>query len=228
MTGENALPNDRRGFIHGRILSAGRSLITGGSPLSAASAFLTGGRTRTGRAANPCAPGVGGVIPRRCFGSLAEFASQPNVNPDGSINLAGGVALPFGGRGGRGGAAVGPPLAGGGGAAVLGRFGAALVPGSRVTDTDVCLPGMVLGKMEQDGGFLCYNRRDIANKDRKYPRGRRPLMTGGDLNAISRAARVARKMETQKKRLEKLGLLKKPAPRRKQITSGPTAHHHHD
>lgn len=110
----------------------------------------------------------------------------------------------------------GPGPNGGGpvGDATMGRFGAALQPFDESRTHLSCPPGMVLGAREANGGYLCYNRRDLRNNDRKWPKGRRPLLTGGDLNAISRAARAATRMKTQQKRLEKLGLLKKPSPRR--------------
>lgn len=92
------------------------------------------------------------------------------------------------------------------GEAVMGRYGAALQPMTRTQTVARCLPGMVLGN---DG--LCYNRRDLRKDERKWVPGRKPLLTGGDLNAISRAARAARRVKTQQKRLEKLGLLKKPS-----------------
>lgn len=68
-----------------------------------------------------------------------------------------------------------------------------------------CPRGMVLGFDE-----LCYDSRSLPKRDRKWVPGRKPLLTGGDLNAISRAARAAKRVETQTKRLQKLGMLKKP------------------
>jgi len=112
------------------------------------------------------------------------------------------------------------PQFGGAGGSVMGRYGAALSPGSRMIDRAECLRGMVLG---DDG--LCYNRSQITNKERMWPRGRRPLLTGGDMRAISTAARAGKRLEGATKRLQKIGLMKKPAPRR--IKSGPTEHHHH-
>ena len=95
------------------------------------------------------------------------------------------------------------------GEALMGRYGAALEPGSMIIDRAVCLPGMQLGN---DG--LCYNKGQISNKQRMWPAGRRPLLTGGDMRALSIAARAARRMEATTKRLQKMGMLKKPAPRR--------------
>jgi hypothetical protein len=94
------------------------------------------------------------------------------------------------------------------GEAVMGQFGAALQPMVRSQTVARCLRGMVLGV---DG--LCYNKRDLRKDERKWVPGRKPLLTGGDLNAISRAARAASRVKTTQKRLMKLGLLKRPAPR---------------
>lgn len=107
------------------------------------------------------------------------------------------------------------------GDAVMGRYGAAMVPGNHVINRAVCLPGMIVG---DDG--LCYNRGQITNTQRAWPRGRKPLLTGGEMRAISVAATAGRRLERATKRLQKIGLMKKPAAR-KQIRSGPTEHHHH-
>jgi len=95
------------------------------------------------------------------------------------------------------------------GAAVVGQFGAGLQPAVSTRTMLMCPPGAVLGKDE-----LCYNRGSITNKQRKWPRGRAPLLTGGERNAISKAAAAARKIQRTTKQLEKLGMLKKATPRR--------------
>jgi len=109
-----------------------------------------------------------------------------------------------------------------GGAVVMGRYGAGEVPGNMVVNRAVCRPGMVVG---DDG--ICYNRSQLKNSEREWPRGRRPLLTGGDMRAISTAARAGRRLERTTKRLQKIGMMKKPAPRARrlpphqhQITSG--------
>ena len=102
------------------------------------------------------------------------------------------------------------------GAAVMGRYGAALEPGSQIVDRAICLKGMQLG---DDG--LCYNKSQITNKQRMWPAGRKPLLSGGDMRAISIAARAGRRMELATKRLQRLGMMKKPARR---ITAGRHAH----
>jgi len=96
------------------------------------------------------------------------------------------------------------------GDAVMGRYGAAEVPGSRIIDRAVCRRGTVLG---DDG--LCYNRRDISNKQRMWPKERRPLMTGGDLNAITKANRAAKRLQGKQKQLQAMGMLKKPSSSRR-------------
>ena len=89
------------------------------------------------------------------------------------------------------------------GEATMGRYGAAVIPGSQIIDRAVCLAGMQLGK---DG--LCYNKAAITNSQRMWPRGRRPLLTGGDMRAISIAARAGSKLERTTKRLRSLGMMK--------------------
>jgi len=107
------------------------------------------------------------------------------------------------------------------GEAVMGRYGAAIQPAVRSVELHRCPRGAVLGN---DG--LCYNARDLRKSDRKWVPGRKPLLTGGDLNAIARASRAANKMKTQQKRLQKLGLLPKPnrgrgAPRGARVMAMP-------
>jgi len=69
-----------------------------------------------------------------------------------------------------------------------------------------CLPGMVLGR---DG--LCYMKGSIPNKSRMWPKGRRPLGTPGELAALAKAASFGRRMENTVKRMQKIGVLKKPS-----------------
>jgi len=109
-----------------------------------------------------------------------------------------------------------------GGDVVMGRYGAGEIPGNMVVNRAVCRPGMVIG---DDG--VCYNRSQLKNSEREWPRGRRPLLTGGDMRAISTAARAGRRLERTTKRLQKIGMMKKPAararrlpPHQHQITSG--------
>jgi len=87
---------------------------------------------------------------------------------------------------------------------IMGRYGAGLIPGSKIIDRAVCLRGMQLG---DDG--ICYNKSQITNKERMWPAGRRPLLTGGEMRSISIAARAAGRLARTSKRLQKIGLLKK-------------------
>ena len=82
--------------------------------------------------------------------------------------------------------------------------------------------------MGTDG--LCYNKRDISNKERFWPRGRRPLLTGGEMRCISIASSAAKKLQRKQKQLRELGLLKAPPTRRpkKQLAAGHHAHVSHD
>lgn len=135
-------------------------------------------------------PGTGGGTPGSGFtGCPAGSVGVPpfciDLEPDGDVS-GGGMLL-----------TQGEP--------VNGRYGAALVPNAESRTVLSCPKGHVLGDDE-----LCYDRRALRKQNRKWPPGRRPLLTGGDLNAISRAARAASRVKTQQKRLEKLGLLKRP------------------
>jgi len=112
------------------------------------------------------------------------------------------------------------------GEAVMGRFGPAMVPGHRPIDRDVCPRGMVLGLDR-----LCYNSRGdnkISNKNRLWPKGRAPLGAPYEMRALSITTRFSSKFKTATKRMEDLGLVKKPKPRarartsRKQLASGIT------
>jgi len=92
------------------------------------------------------------------------------------------------------------------GGAVMGRYGAALQPAQGNTWINRCPTGTVLGK---DG--LCYNKRDISNSERKWPKGRAPLLTGGQMRAIGVASTAAKKLERTTKRLQAMGMMKKPS-----------------
>jgi len=107
------------------------------------------------------------------------------------------------------------------GEALMGRYGAAYVPGSLIVDRAVCLSGDVVG---DDG--LCYPKKSLTNKERQWPRGRRPLLTGGEMRAISIASRAAGRLERTQKRLQKMGMIKKIAPRRPKLIPAHTHSEH--
>ena len=110
------------------------------------------------------------------------------------------------------------------GGTVMGRYGAAYFPGKREIQRSICLSGDLVG---DDG--LCYSRKTITNKERKWPRGRQPLLTGGEMKAISIATRAAGKFERTQKRLQKLGMIKKPSSGRARapMKALPPPHHTH-
>jgi hypothetical protein len=89
------------------------------------------------------------------------------------------------------------------GEAVNGRYGAGIVPQQQGRMMLHCPPGHVLGKDD-----VCYSR--LRASDRKWPPGKKPLLTGGDLNAIARASRVAKKFKRKQRDLQRLGLIKRP------------------
>ena len=106
------------------------------------------------------------------------------------------------------------------GEAVVGRFGAGLEPLLQATERRLCPRGSVLGV---DG--LCYNKGVLRNTDRFWPRGRRPLLTGGEMRCISVAARAANKLQRKQSQLMAMGMLKRPARRAQKAL--PSGHHRH-
>lgn len=79
---------------------------------------------------------------------------------------------------------------------VLGLNGAGVLP--RVVNRQVfeCPPDHVLGKDN-----VCYD--SLPKSKRKWNPGAKPLLTGGEMNAISKAARAAGRLSRTQKRLKK-------------------------
>jgi len=226
-------PGDVRSFIHKRIFGGIKGAIGGlgglltGNPLGILSGgikgFLRGGETAVPQA-TACPPGFfptpTGCVPRaspdlRFTGPLTSGFQQGPLPPSQFITPP---APRRGQNGTRVSREIGPM-----GEAVLGQFGAGTEP--EVFDTMVrrCPRKSVLGA---DG--VCYNRGDLRNSDRWWPRGRRPLLTGGDMRAISTASSAAKKLQRKQKQLESLGLLKRPAPRtRRALPAGHRAELRH-
>jgi len=239
-------PNDQRGFVHKRIGRGIKKFVTSGfNPVAAAGGFLESPSTavsvrpatqlEVSRANSAAAVGGGGcgrlppgVVQDLCIrisrGDVAPTKGGPpsrffgitggGCPPLMKRDLKGNCVLALGQQVGRDDVPVGD--------AVMGRYGAAYIPGNMVVNRALCLPGDVLGD-----DALCYPKRTITNRQREWPRGRKPLLTGGEMRAISIAARAGRRVELATKRLQKIGMMKKPAPRRKQVSSGSTEHHHH-
>jgi len=228
-------PGDVRNFIHksfvGRFVGGVASKVIGGVPLVgglASSVFdrLRGAGASTVPAMTGCPPGfiltASGCTPRFAPGfattdraPLSPFA-EPRVRQDGRFPAPTMEQARF--RESQGLAA--DPAAG---VPVMGRFGAGTEPEIFMTDTRRCPRRSVLGV---DG--VCYNKGDLKNADRWWPRGRRPLLTGGEMRAISTASSAAKKLQRKQKQLESLGLLKRPASRtRRALPAGHRAELRH-
>jgi len=239
--------SDARGFVHkrigGAIVGGVKGFVRGGPAGvvgGAVGGFVAGGapagltqfqqriageraaRVSMGRSALVGAPAgrcPAGFTRGPGGGCVAKVAPVPGLRgfvqrviPGGETGFQVG-ALPVNG----GGVTEGfPPFLDGAqavGQATLGRFGAAVEPSVRMQDIRDCPRGMVLAV---DG--LCYSRRDVRNSERFWPRGRRPLLTGGEMRAISTAASAARKLQRKQKDLMALGLLPKATASRRRAT----------
>ena len=232
--------SDVRGFVHkrigGAIVGGVKGFVRGGPTGvigGAVGGFVAGGapamskfqkriarqqaeRVARGQPAltgGPCPPGFNRGPGGGCIASVTAVPGLrgfvQRVIPGGETGFQVG-SLPVNGGGVREGF---PPFLDGAeapGQATLGRFGAAMEPTVRTSQIRECERGMVLAV---DG--LCYNRRDVRNSERFWPRGRRPLLTGGEMRAISTAASAARKLQRKQKDLMELGLLPKPTARRR-------------
>lgn len=183
-------PNDSRGFVHKRIIRGAIGLVTGG-PTAAITGFVAGNGKSAGESAKFGGPGTALAVRAP---EAAKCMWPARIDP------ISGKCRVFAG------AQPGPDV---GGQVIMGRHGAAMMPGNLVVNRAVCLRGMVVG---DDG--LCYNRSQISNKKRMWPRGRRPLFTGGEMRAVQIASRVATRMTHMATRLQDQGLIKKPIARR--------------
>lgn len=187
----------------------------GVGPSMAASALLPPPATRPSPVSilSKVGSGLTSILGGAVGGAAQNFAAGPC--PPGSVRVP-----PF----------IGPcvntpggPVTGGGvtlsyGEAVTARYGTALVPASRTLTVRRCPRGAVLAN---DG--YCYNRGSLNKRDRMWIPARKPLLTGGDLNAITKANRAANKIKAQQKRLQAMGMLAKPKTTRR----APHVQHHH-
>ena len=219
-------PTDERQFFHKKALGfiskvAGILPIPGGQIISRVTGAFAGGgrgggfvpRTQLERGITQTSISEKRSLAAAKF-SIPDIPDIPGlpcpsplvVAPDGHCVAPGSghFRQHFGGEGGRGVIAVGE--------AVMGRYGAGLRPGSMLIDRAICLKGMQLG---DDG--ICYNKSQISNKQRQWPAGRKPLLSGGDMRAISIAARAGRRLEGATKRLQRLGMMKKPTSSRRSL-----------
>ena len=204
-------PGDQRGFIHKKFFGA-VSKVAGVLPIPGAGAISTITRAL-----------AGGSQQKKAFGRSVKFGNGGVPLVPTIVGAVGGCPEGFELHVPTGTCRVKTPGARGarerffpGGAtgfetpdAVAGRYGAAFVPTVMTVQRAVCNRGQQLG---DDG--LCYNKAQISNKQRMWPAGRKPLLSGGDMRAISIASRAARRLEGTTKRLQRMGMMKKPATRR--------------
>jgi len=204
-------PNGERRFIHkkivGGIISIGSSLLPGGGIVKDIGRRIIGslipGRTET-PTVHQVIPGGSNIIPGIISGIIGDGNGQecPTgtvFDPEGGFCVA--PESPFG-------------ASRVGGDVMMGRFGPAQAPVEEQRFIARCEKGMVLGK---DG--LCYDH--LPNRDRKYPRGRRPLLTGGDMRSISKARTAGNRLANAKQDLIAIGMLKPAGPRKKRRKTAP-------
>lgn len=230
---------EARGFVHKRfkraIGGAFSSLVQGGNPIVGAGRAFVGGGGNTAPPPPELATSTGGAFPKGFFGgkTRADRGGCPSgmqMFPDGHCHRRAAALLLHPQAAVAQGALPGgdefTSFDDGGGAAVMGRYGRAMAPVIRMAETRDCLPGMVLGDDN-----LCYDtgKGGITNKQRKYPRGTRPLGTPGEMAALNKAAKFGKRMETTVKKMQKIGVLKKPhthrkaAPKMKRLAPGGTS-----
>jgi len=203
-------PNDRRNFVHKRIIGAVGGFL-GGGPVGAVGGFVGGGG-RGGRRSGgqPLSERSLAFRSRPCAGPNRERINGVCREKVGGVRATLERAIPFGATGFTGAGDV-----------VNGRYGPAYEPMADPRVVRLCLPGDILG---DDG--LCYSKAQLKNKEREYPRGTRPLGTPGEMAALRKAAAFGRRMETTVKRMQSIGVLKKPSkarrpmPRQRQIGPG--------
>ncbi len=230
--GDRTRPGDQRAFLHKKIFG-GISKIAGvaanlGIPGAGFARDITRGLSGAGA---PRSRGLGRRAGAPPPIQVIPQTFAPTISP---TTFPG---RPFGGEAGGNGTGAGPcrpgtvpdPQGRGfcisprspfgaqelGGDVIAGQYGAGYVATSRIVDVAVCRRGTVLGK---DG--ICY--ANLANKNRLYPRGRRPLLTGGDMKAISRARTAGNRLANAKQDLLAIGMLKAAGPRKRRKKTVPT------
>ena len=87
------------------------------------------------------------------------------------------------------------PKGGDGYTPFFGRYGVAVAPEMEMRTVSKCPPGWVLG---DDG--QCYDH--LARGQRMWNPGAKPLLTGGEMSAINKAARAAKRLGSTQKKLK--------------------------
>jgi len=219
-------PGEQRHFVHKRIFRAAKTFVTSGfNPIAAAGGFLasdapaafSGPVQRAG--GRPCSgarvfdPTTGNcertsVIASKVAAGRLLAAPPPQavaVVPTPGIRGHAERLFPGGATGFEVNIPLATGFATGSGGAVMGRYGAALAPIMvPSTRSDCTFGGTVRGMLLGDDG-LCYNRGAITNRERKWPKGTKPLLTGGEMRAIRTAGVAARRFGRTGKTLKKVG-----------------------
>jgi len=163
-------------FIHRRIGSAIKG-FAGGGPVGAVAGFATGGAQPSEAVA---------VVDPRTREPTVSACQSGFVWRNGRCERAGFIGtaqriIP----GGETGLAFEDD---GFGAAVMGRYGAALVPMQIPSSRFKCPRGSKLGRDN-----LCYDH--LHKNQRKWPPGTKPLLTGGEVNVLKKARRLEEKLK---------------------------------
>jgi|TARA_R110000787_G_scaffold213781_1_gene323236 hypothetical protein len=151
---------------------------------------------------------IPGTLDDRIFDTLTGGGSEPtgptqsipgNFRPQGA-----GCDFPAVSIGGRcvdptaalpGGRPFVGPKGGDGYTPFFGRYGVAVAPEMEMRTVSKCPPGWVLG---DDG--QCYDH--LARGQRMWNPGAKPLLTGGEMSAINKAARAAKRLGSTQKKLK--------------------------
>lgn len=187
------------GRIGGAIKGAVGGFVAGGPAGAIGGAALGAISSGGARRPNVGTRAIVGTLPS----ALPALVGQTTCPPGSFKGPFGCMDLMPGGAGSGSGIVVSPgdPRRTRGGPMEMGGY----APARTTLEVRRCGKGAVLGF---DG--LCYDKRMLRKDQRAWVPGRKPLLTGGDLNAIAKAARAARRMKGQQRKLERLGLLKRP------------------
>lgn len=212
---EGRRPGDERAFFHKKLLKALPGVATkflGGAVEGIGTKLFGGGGRPTSTIPVTFAPtkSFAGATPGGGDASMVSFVGGGNgagpckagTYPDAKGRCVS-PSSPYGAR----------QLMG---QAIMGLYGPAVAPEEVLRSIAVCPTGFALGK---DG--LCYD--GLANRKRKYPRGRRPLLTGGDMRSITRARSAGIRLANAKSDLVAIGMLKAATPKRRKKKAVPCA-----
>lgn len=180
------------GGIGGFIVGGPAGALAGAKVGSSVGEALGGGGGATGPgglvSSGPCGSGftlVGtNCVPIPSSGLVGSPQCPPGQVRVGTMCVNLGGALPGG-----------QPFTTQVGAPMAGRFGVAFAPTARNIGTLKCPPGMVLGKDN-----MCYDR--LPKGYRKWNPGTKPLITGGEINALRKVDRIRKRVKKAAKSVD--------------------------